>query len=435
MSQAIKTYWPIAAIILIALIITTRLMAPPPPNVISFASGSEGGAYTLTAQTYQTRFAAENIDMQIATTSGSGENLELLRAGTADAAILQGGMAGPADAEILTSLGAIFFEPLWVFHTADIAPADLRDLSGLRIAAGVQGSGTRALSEEILRSNGVQAELIDLSGRSGAEAMLAGDVDALMTVSAPHAPYIRELLADENVSVLSFDRALAYERRTPYLKHVTFPEGGLDLQANLPAQPIELVAPAAQVVVRNDVHPALQSLLIEAMVQAHRSGTLLSEPGAFPTPGRVDLPLSEEAARYYESGPSFLRRYFPFGVANFLERAWVLAIPLLTLAFPLVKAAPPIYRWRTRRKIYIWYKDLRDLEARGRRAKSTQDRLKVSSELGALQAEVGRVEVPESYNDELYRLRSHILFVQQLLVRLESKSEVESDENVIPAAS
>ena len=257
-----------------------------------------------------------------------------------------------------------------------------------------------------------------LSGDAGAQALLAGEVDVLMAVSGPSAPFVSQLLADPDIAVLSFPRALAYERRTPYLKRVIFPEGGLDLADNLPSDPIELIAPVAEIIVREDLHPAIQALLIEAMVDQHRGGTLLSEQGVFPSPNRTNLPLSEEAARYYENGPSFLRSMFPFGVANFLERAWVLAIPLLTLVFPLVKAAPPLYRWRTRRKIYIWYKDLRTLEDRGRAAHTIQERDNVIHELQALQAEVGNVEVPESYTDELYRLRSHILFVSQLMQRL-----------------
>ena len=62
----------------------------------------------------------------------------------------------------------------------------------------------------------------------------------------------------------------------------------------------------------------------------------LSLPGGplallLPTPQLTDIPISDEAKRYYDNGPSFLRRIFPFSVANFLERAWVLAIPLITL--------------------------------------------------------------------------------------------------------
>ena len=52
-----------------------------------------------------------------------------------------------------------------------------------------------------------------------------------------------------------------------------------------------------------------------------------------------------------------------------------------------------------------------------------------------LQAEVGRVEVPESYTDELYRLRSHILFVSQLMRRLNEAALDDRDDESIRAAS
>lgn len=441
MSRSIKLYALITAGILVLSIIIFRIVAPPPPGKISFASGSEGGAYALTSGAYAEFFAREKVRMTVVPTTGSGDNLELLRTGEVEAAIVQAGVATSADSAELLSLGAVFYEPLWVFFRnetgiLDLHEEDLIGLKNLRIAAGSPNSGTRSLSVHMLEQNGVEAELVDLTGSTGAAALRSGEVDVLMSVSGPTAPFVSELLADPTISVLSFPRALAYERRTPYLKRVIFPEGGLDLQDNLPAADIQLIAPVAEIVVRKDMHPALQSLLIDAMVETHRGGTLLSEPGEFPTPNRTDLPLSEEAERYYSQGPSFLRRLFPFGMANFLERAWVLAIPLLTLVFPLVKAAPPLYRWRTRRKIYIWYKDLRELESRGRATDEISERGKIISELMELQAEVGRVEVPESYTDELYRLRSHILFVSQLMRRLNDAAlDVQDDESIRAASS
>lgn len=428
MQKLIRTYWPISIILLIVLIILSRFIAPAPPKNISFAAGSPTGAYTLTAKSYAEVFAQQKFTLEVVTTSGSGDNLELLRSGKVSAAIIQGGTATPEDKQKLQSLGAIFYEPLWVFFRSDITPAraddvDIRSLQGLRIAAGSPTSGTRALTESLIRQNGFTTDLIDFTGDAGAAALVKGEIDVLIAVSGPNAPFVRDLLANGDIQVLSFERALAYERRTPFLKRVIFPEGGLDLQNNLPSRPIELVAPAAEVVVRKDLHPAIQSLLLDAMTSSHRGGTLLSAPGEFPTPHQIDLPLSEEAERYYESGPSFLRRVFPFTVANFLERAWVLAIPLVTLGFPLVRAAPPIYRWRTRRKIYVWYRDLRELEEQGRSSSTHEERVRVSRELAALQAEVGRVEVPDSYTDELYRLRSHILFVRQLIHDLDKDSD------------
>jgi uncharacterized protein len=170
--------------------------------------------------------------------------------------------------------------------------------------------------------------------------------------------------------------------------------------------------------VRDDLHPAIQSLLIEAAQAANAGGSILADPGKFPTPTLSDIPLSSEAARYYKNGPSILRRLFPFGVANFLERAWVLAIPLITLLFPLVRAAPPLYRWRIRRKIYVWYQNLRDLEASGRAATTAEERTEVRAQLADIQAQTGNVKVPLSYTDDLYRLRSHIRFVSELIDKL-----------------
>ena len=118
------------------------------------------------------------------------------------------------------------------------------------------------------------------------------------------------------------------------------------------------------------------------------------------------------------TAPSFLRRIFPYSVANFLERAWVLAIPLITLIIPLIRAAPPLYRWRIRRKIYVWYNDLRELEAAGRAADNAVERTEVRAKLADLQAETSKVEVPVSYTDDLYRLRAHIRFVAEIIDKL-----------------
>ena len=72
-------------------------------------------------------------------------------------------------------------------------------------------------------------------------------------------------------------------------------------------------------------------------------------------------------------------------------------------------------RWRIRRRIYVWYEDLRVLEERGREASSKADRDEVLHDLSMLQSEIGKVQVPLSYNDEVYHLRSHVEFVRQLI--------------------
>jgi uncharacterized protein len=205
--------------------------------------------------------------------------------------------------------------------------------------------------------------------------------------------------------------------RDDALAPLTLFDGVVDMDRDIPSGDVQLISAIAQLGVDKDLHPALQSVLLEAAEEIHSGGSILTRAKTFPDETRTDLPLSDEARRYYRNGPTFLRRYFSFGWANFLERAWVFLIPLVALMIPLVQMAPPVYRWRIRRKIYVWYNDLHDLERRGVEAESEETRAAVLSEIQALQYEVGQVDVPVSYNDELYHLRSHINFVEALIAR------------------
>jgi hypothetical protein len=316
------------------------------------------------------------------------------------------------------SLGGLFQEPLWVFVRIDIEADDFGDLKQSRVAIGASGSGTRALAMDIRNEwgSGWSTEAGNpMSGMAAADALLAGELDAVVYAASIEAPYITRLLNEPTVRLLPFARASALSRRAPALAPVTLLRGVVDVGADIPSADVPMIAPIAQLGVRNDLHPAIQALLLDAAMSIHSEGSLLARASTFPDPTLTDLPLSKEARRYYQNGPTTLRRWFSFSTANFLDRAWVLLIPLLTLMIPLARVAPPIYRWRVRRKIYVWYSDLREIETKGHEAKSAEARNSVRRELEKLQQETAAVEVPLSYNDDLYRLRSHIRFVLQIL--------------------
>lgn len=414
----LKVYWPLVAFALAGLLLAFVLMDPAPPKTIRFAAGSPGGAYHAFAERYQRLLAEEGVEIILIETQGSIDNLRLLDDDEADVGLVQGGLARPSDDKELRSLGGLFAEPFWVFVRTDFPAEDYGDLTGARLAIGAEGSGTRILATELQADYGgawPDTSRLPLSGSAVVEALLAGEVDAAAFAASVDASYIRQLLEQPDIRVLPFERAPALARRHEALSDVILLRGVVNIGENLPETDIPLVAPIAQLAVREDLHPAIEALLIDAATAIHSEGTLLAPGGTYPDPDIVDLPISEQARRYYQDGPSFLRRYFSFDVANFLDRAWVLAIPLLTLMFPLVRAAPPIYRWRVRRKIYVWYADIKELEARGRAASTPEERDRVIEELEALQVEIGTVDVPLSYTDDLYRLRSHVEFVKQLI--------------------
>lgn len=421
MKKFLRFYGAPIAIILLGLIVAFMFMAPAPPKRIVLAGGAKGGAYAAAAESLAGSLRAVGVEAEVLETAGSVDNLSRVKKREADVGIVQTGLAEGLGQEGVSSLGAMYYEPLWVFHRKTARVDELKDLKGLKVAIGPDGSGVRVLASLLLEESGVKAQdftAAALAGQAAAAALKAGEVDAAMVVSGPTTAWIADLLRDPSITLMSMKEAHAMGRRHPYLDEVVLYRGVVDMAEILPKDDVMLIAPAAQLVVREDLHPAIQSLLIEAALNDHAGGSLLADPGRFPTPQLSDIAISDEAKRYYENGPSFLRRIFPYSVANFLERTWVLAIPLITLLIPLMRAAPPIYRWRIRRKIYVWYKDLRELETAGRNAETLEERMEVRARLADLQAEAGKVEVPVSYTDDLYRLRAHIRFVAEVIDRL-----------------
>ncbi|MEQ9505223.1 MAG: TAXI family TRAP transporter solute-binding subunit [Hyphomonas sp.] len=413
-----RIYGPVIGIAVLGFVIALFLMDPAPPQKIRFGAGAPGGAYHEYAERYQRLLAEQGVEVELVDTAGSIDNLRLLEDDFLDVALVQGGLTGTGEARTLRSLGGLFEEPFWVFVREDAAATSYGDLRGLRVSIGPEGSGTRALASSLQTSYGGKWEnsaRLALSTREAEAALLAGELDAAAFAASPDAAYIQSLMRADGVRLLVFDRAEAIARRDEGLSSVVLLRGVTDIGADIPVQDVPLVAAVAQLVVRDDVHPAIEAVLLDAALAIHSEPSVFSSAGRFPNVQNADLPVSRQTTRFYRDGPSFLRRYFPFGVANFLDRAWVLAIPLLTLAFPLVRAAPPLYRWRVRRKIYVWYKDLRALEEEGRATPEGEPRTSVLSRLERLQVDIGQLDVPLSYTDDLYRLRSHVEFVKQLL--------------------
>ena len=93
----------------------------------------------------------------------------------------------------------------------------------------------------------------------------------------------------------------------------------------------------------------------------------------------------------------------------------MLLLPLLTILFPLFKIAPPVYSWRVRRRIYRWYREVRQIEMDYLSAPSAEAREQNLAALDAIEAELIQLKVPLGVSDALYHLRLHIRFVRDEL--------------------
>ena len=428
--EVLKVWGPLLALVAAGFVIAIAKLEPPPPTSFRIAAGASGGAYHAYAERYRRILAAEGFELEVVETAGSVENLQLLAAGDVSLALLQGGTRPAGDgataaSEELEALASIFFEPVWVFHRTDKPLELLREMAGWRIAVGPPGSGIRALALQLLAANGIDAgnsELEPLAATEAADALEDGAVDAAVFVSSPDSPYVRRLVASEGVALLSIRRSLAYRKTHPFLSRVVLGQGVLDMDRDLPDQDVTLVAAAAGLVARRELHHALVPLLLQAMREVHGGVSLLDSPQAFPARDFVEYPLRAEAEHYLAHGPSFLQRYLGYRAAATVQRLKILLVPLITLLIPVFKTAPPVYRWRIRSKIYRWYEDLRWADEVLHKNPTEEEVTAHLEALIALEREVAEVEVPLSYMDEYYSLRVHIRLVAGQLEALQAKS-------------
>ncbi len=405
-----------------AFLITYRFVRPAPPGSFVISTGNKAGAYHMYGERYRELLAKERIRVEVRPSAGSIENLQRLAdpESGVEVALVQGGVATPEQAQGLVSLAALYYEPLWIFYRDDNPRTLLAQLSGKRIAVGPEGSGTRVLVTHVLEAgNALKPGMVlsPLTGRDAADALIAGRLDAVLFVAAPDAPVVQRLLKTPGIRLMSLSHSEALARKFHYLSAITLPRGMIDLGADIPSSNVRMVASTTHLVAREDFHPALVSVLLQAATKVHGGPGVFRHGGEFPAAREGDFPISEDTQRYFKSGPPFLQRYMPFWVANLFERLLVLLVPLIAVLIPVLRLMPVVYDWKIKRKVFRWYRELKAVELEARRNPDTTDTADLLARLEEIEDGVDDTSVPLTYWNHVYVLRSHIDMVRSHLRR------------------
>ena len=395
-----------------------KLIRPAPPDTLVILGGAEESSFQITAQRYAKSIAAHGIKVNVITTDGSEENLRLLqdKKYVADVGFIQTGLVEDDKAQGLMSLGTLYVAPVMVFYHGKQTLDRLTQFKGKKIAIGPDGSGTNVLAMKMLKENGMGTKdtiLQSLDGDDAIKALLAKKVDAIFVMSElTRGRKVRELMQQPGIRLMNFAQADGYLRRLKFMSRLTAPQGSFDLGLNLPPHDVQLVGTPIELVAREELHPAISDLLIAAAREIHGKPGMFRKSGEFPTPVEYEIPLSEEAKRYYAAGAPFLYKRFPFWLASLIDRVLLVLVPLLIVVVPVSRLVTPLYTWRMRSRIYRLYGSLILIEREMQLERTSEREQQIKERLQQIETAVDLLQLPLAFADQLYVLREHIGLVQ-----------------------
>jgi TRAP transporter TAXI family solute receptor len=433
-----RLLWAALLLFVTSFALSAWLLGSPPPRKVVLATGDPDGGFAALGREYKARLERMGLKVELVESHGTIDNLRRLQRREADVAFVQAGVAQELDgAEGTCALAAVASHALWVFARQGVPVESLRDLKGRRVAVGPTVSGTDALARLLLREHGVteaNATLLNLPMGGTRQALAEGAADVALLVCSCDAPVLGELAHDARVRLVSPRGQAGMARRFPYLRPTVLPEGTLDLERDLPRQDTPLLAPAVVLAARDDLHPRAVEQVLLAARAVHANGSLLDEPGRFPSLEGVDLPPHLAAERFMRSGESFLARWLPYRGVRLVWEAQLLLLPLLTL-LPLWKAVPLLYSFRVNRILKRHYAALREAERRIERCEAPAELRQQLDTLDRLRTDLEGLsrKLAAPLQRDVYHWRLHVALVRaeglDRLRRLEERAAEAASEN------
>jgi uncharacterized protein len=414
---------PSAAIVLAVLYMTYRFIDPIPPRRFVIAAGMAGSGYDNFAKQYARILARDGVQLQIRNAAGAVEDLNLLREGAfgVQAALTALGFTRTDDEDTLYSLGGVFDAPIFIFYRNAEPITQFTQFRGKRLSIGTPGTALRSLILQVLTATDAvdtSTQLLDLDSAEAIDALIAGEIDVAMFASQLDTRFLQRALGASGLRLMNVAQAEAIAKTVPGLKHLVLSRGIISLNRDIPNSDVDLLASRNSVLVRKDLHPALQYLLLEAMREVHWAPGPFNRLGEFPSEQPNDLALSPTAEAFYRSGPSFWQRYTSFWLTSLLTRIIFFIIPVIAALVPVIGFAPRLYRWLYIRRINQLHRALGNLE---RELAHSTDRSRLGEYQGRLakiESTVRMVKVARPFEIDLHRLRIHLRMVQEDVSRM-----------------
>ena len=398
------------------------------PTQVIIAAGSKQDSYSRLAQRYGDLLERMGLQVEIVyadTQKGSLDRLTSTNNAADTASVgFAHGIYARAGGKV-QALAVVGQEPIWVFSSLN-GPSTLAQAKGLRIAAGPASSSSLIAAKLMLAHAGIKPADVRfefLNGASVADALVDGKVDMVFQATGEDSQDIQQLTRLGGIQLLGVEHAGALSAQEPYLQPLLLPQGSMELRGDIPPRDLTMMSLQTHLLVRPDLHPALQRALLDAAIEIHEVPTFLQRHGQFPSFRGSDFPLSPTAKAYSLGARPWMETLLPYGKAQYAELIVYAIIPVLALAFIVLAWIPRLFDWRVNAALNHFYGVLKFLENE-MDAIATDNPIAMRGlleRLDNIDQKIVAMDLPEAYSERWYTLREHLAEAQDKMLKLRSR--------------
>jgi hypothetical protein len=396
-----------------------------PPAEAVIGAGSPQGGYSMLAQRYAEQLERIGVRAEIVYSDTQKGSLErLTRPGDATSIGFAHGIYASAQAKV-QALAVVGQEPVWIFSTIN-GPSSLAQAKGLRIAAGPASSSSFIAARLMLEHAGVRPADVQFDSATGvaaANALIDGKVDLVFQAAGEDSQAVQLLTRSSGIQLLGAEHAGALAAQDPHLQPLLLPQGAIELRGDIPPRDLTLMSLQTNLLVRPDVHPALQRALLDAAVDIHEIPNFLQRHGQFPSFRGSDFPLSPTARAYSLGARPWMETLLPYRTAQYAELILYAVVPILGIAFLMLAWIPKLFDWRISSALHHFYGDLKFLETEMDEvaADNPMALRRLLERLDNIERQVVALDLPDEFSQRWYTLREHLASARDRLLKLRSR--------------
>ena len=307
-------YYLVVPLVSILSIIVSFFALMPPREIVILA-GPEEGYFANVATTISKELASFGIIAQIEHIEDTTHIIDKLNKANKEGPhlgfVAHDLSATPTDG--VFSLGMISLEPLWLFAPTNSDTRNIRDLKGKVVSIGPEGSGVRALSQQILGLYGIvetNTKFLDYGIMDSTSALDEKRINAAFFLESANTSVIEQLNSRTDLQLIGIDEAEALSHKINHLERVVIPKGAFNVRDLRPPNNVETLALPVTVITSKKSSDTLSALVANILRENYAWETLFTKDYELPYYIYNELEPHPAAVSLYDSGLPYWTKIF-----------------------------------------------------------------------------------------------------------------------------